>query len=83
MKDIEIVAKNIREINGQTFLSYKREKRGKHAGYRWIWSFSIRNIETNYVVSAKGKTPEKAFNRFVKMFYEKGFSEKYNQVPVI
>lgn len=79
MEDIETVAKKIREINGQTHLSYRREKRGKHSGYRWVWSFGIKNIETGFHISATGKTPEKAFNRFVKLFYEKGASKKYLQ----
>jgi len=77
MKDIETIAKNIREINGQTHLSYVREKRRSHSSSRWVWRFSIKNVETGYFLSAHGRTPEKAFNRFVKVFYEKGGSERY------
>ena len=82
MEDIKTIAKNIKKIKGQTYLSYKREKRLKHSGYRWVWSFSIKNIETNFFVSAHGKTPEKAFNNFVKRFYEKGLSERFHKGSV-
>jgi len=77
MEDLEILAKNIREINGQTSLSYRREKRKKHSGYRWRWDFSIKNLETGFFLCASGRTPEKAISKFIKIFYERGGSERY------